>query len=170
MKQWGVSISTDLLSDQPPINAVGAVVYRYTKREQLEILLIKKRGGFWTLPKGQTEPGEDNTAAVVREVREETGISGALEADIAQVRYVIIKRGEPRIKQVSYYLVRACKGRLRPDKKEQIERVKWFPLPAALRRIKRGRVRAMARQAGEILRAPDEPRNDQPQAEPSARK
>src|SRR6476619_4975004 len=60
------------ISDQePPIAGAGGVVYRWSAAGQLEFLLIRKRGGFWTLPKGQIKAGEDERAAVVREVAEE---------------------------------------------------------------------------------------------------
>lgn len=56
-----------------PVIAVGAVVVRDGS------LLMVKRGraparGLWTLPGGRVEHGEYLDAAVVREVREETGI------------------------------------------------------------------------------------------------
>ena len=41
-------------------------------------MLIKKHGGFWTLPKGRIKPDEHPIAAVQREVLEETGIAGAV--------------------------------------------------------------------------------------------
>lgn len=137
---------------QPPaINAVGGVVYRYTRRGQLQFLLIRKRGGYWTLPKGQLKDDEADAEGVVREVHEETGINGSVETLVSAVRYTVYKRGIPRCKIVSYYLIRAISGQLQPDKKEQIERVKWFAAPAALRRIKRGRVRMVAMHASVLL-------------------
>lgn len=52
----------------------GAVVHDGAGR-----LLVVRRGrepgrGLWSLPGGRCEPGETATAAVVREVREETGL------------------------------------------------------------------------------------------------
>ena len=37
---------------------------------------------LWSLPKGHVEPGETIEAAAVREVAEETGITGGLLADL----------------------------------------------------------------------------------------
>ena len=68
-----------------PIVAVGGVVYRRTRRGQLQLLLIKKRAGFWTLPKDKALPGEPLADAVAREVSEETGLSGAVETAVRQV-------------------------------------------------------------------------------------
>jgi ADP-ribose pyrophosphatase YjhB (NUDIX family) len=56
------------------IPCVGAVVKDETGR-----LLLIKRGhepgvGLWSIPGGRIEPGESDVAALVREVREETGL------------------------------------------------------------------------------------------------
>ena len=57
-----------------PIPCVGALVYDPDGR-----LLLVQRGnepgrGLWSVPGGRVEPGEDDAAAVVREVAEETGL------------------------------------------------------------------------------------------------
>jgi len=135
----------------PQIRAVGGVVYRSTSHGQLELLLIKKRGGFWTLPKGQIKPNEHRIAALRREIFEETGLAGAVEAPIEEVTYQIVKRGKPCHKVVTYYLFRAEDGTLRPDKREGIAHVRWFPIPHALDRIHRDRVRDVARHASMLL-------------------
>lgn len=134
-----------------PILAVGGVVYRRTAEGQVELLLIRKRGGFWTLPKGKIKPGEGKLDAVQREIREETGIEGPVEADVLHVRYTIYKAGQPHLKTVTYYLIQACCGTLRPDAKEQITDVRWFGIKSAIRRIRRERVRAVVLLAQAVL-------------------
>jgi len=56
------------------IPCVGAVV----KDDQGRLLLIKRghapAAGLWSLPGGRIEPGETDTEALVREMREETGL------------------------------------------------------------------------------------------------
>lgn len=139
------------MDELPPIVAVGGVVYRRTPEGRIELLLIKKRGGFWTLPKGKIEPGEADHTAVVREISEETGIEGYVESDVLRVLYTIHKAGQPRLKTVTYYLVRAYQGTLRPDPKEQIQRVRWFAIDSALRRIRRERIREVVQAARQLL-------------------
>lgn len=56
------------------VPCVGAVVQDGAGR----LLLVQRANspgaGTWTLPGGRVEPGEDDAAAVVREVAEETGL------------------------------------------------------------------------------------------------
>jgi 8-oxo-dGTP diphosphatase len=60
--------------DKPKIRCVGALVYDAQGR----LLLVQRANdpgrGRWSLPGGKVEPGETDAAAVVREVREETGL------------------------------------------------------------------------------------------------
>ena len=153
----------DSIEQEPPIAAAGGVVYRWSPAGQLEILLIKKQGGFWSLPKGRIEPGEDERAAVAREVAEETSITGEVGAIVRQVLYTIQKAGRRRRKIVSYYLVRAVSGRPRPQAQERIMRVRWFSVGVALRRIRRRRIRNVVRAARAALSAGADPEiNDIP--------
>lgn len=142
---------------KPPIAAAGGVVYRWKAPGQLEVLLIRKQHGFWSLPKGRIKPGESERDAAAREVAEETGISGEVEALIHQVHYTVRKKGRARPKQVAYYLVRAIQGTPHPDAGEGIRYVRWFPIRAALRRIRRGRLRAVVRAARVLLEAAQDP-------------
>lgn len=73
------------LAHRQPIYAVGAVAYRYDACGRLQILLIKKRNGYWTLPKGGMHAVEDEASALLRELREETGLAGIVEDKVARV-------------------------------------------------------------------------------------
>jgi predicted NUDIX family NTP pyrophosphohydrolase len=61
--------------------SAGLLLYR-RKNGEIEFLLVhlggpfwaKKDEGAWFLPKGEVNPGEDEKAAAIRELREETGL------------------------------------------------------------------------------------------------
>lgn len=80
--------------DGKPINRAaggGVVVKNFSANsvEDMKILISvahKKWGGYWEIPKGGTDPGEDLKSAAVREVEEETGVSASVVADDSWAR------------------------------------------------------------------------------------
>jgi mutator protein MutT len=66
--------------------AVGAIVFDDAGR----LLLIRRANppsqGLWSLPGGRVEPGESGEQAVVRELREETGLTGVVVDEVGTIR------------------------------------------------------------------------------------
>lgn len=139
-----------------PIAAVGGIIYRYSDDGSVELLLIRKRDGYWTLPKGKIKRkrGESEADALVREVAEEVGLGGEVGQKVCTVEYTTPKRKPPRRKIVTYYLFRAADGVPRPDEREDIAEVRWVSVPEALQSIHRDRVRQVVQEAAELLRDP----------------
>jgi 8-oxo-dGTP pyrophosphatase MutT (NUDIX family) len=127
------------------------VLYQHDERGKPQYLLIKKRGGYWTLPKGKLNPNEDEIDALIREVAEETGLEGVVEQPIHAVSYKILKQGQLIRKHVNYYLVRITGGKLVLSAAEKIIKAGWFPSTTAIRRLRRGRLRVIFRRAHLLL-------------------
>ena len=134
--------------------AAGCVVYRRDQAGAALVLLIYDKYGRWTLPKGHLEEGETEPAAAQREVLEETGVTGELGPLIGCIGYTVLsKRGLPRPKQVTFFLMRADGLEARPRSEEGIGAAEWFAPDAALERIGYPQVREVLARALEMLSA-----------------
>jgi len=112
--------------------SAGGLVYR--ERPRLEFLMILDRYGRWTFPKGGIENGETPETAALREIKEETGIEGAADRELARVDYTYWHPRKGRVeKTVIFYLVRYLSGRPRPQEGE-VAAAEWLsPEEAAAR-------------------------------------
>jgi 8-oxo-dGTP pyrophosphatase MutT (NUDIX family) len=109
-----------------------------------------KPEGIWALPKGLIDPGESGAETAVREVAEETGLTGRLEGKLGDVRYVYSRRGERVFKVVSFFLLRYTGGRigdLPAGMELEVADARWLPLEEATRLLAYGGEREMAEKA-----------------------
>ena len=106
----------------PLVVAAGGVV---TKKKG-KVLFIY-RNDKWDLPKGKLDKGETIEECALREVEEETGVKGLKIVNVLQTTYHIFKRnGVYKLKEVHWYAMKTSyKGKLKGQKSEGIEKVKW---------------------------------------------
>jgi 8-oxo-dGTP pyrophosphatase MutT (NUDIX family) len=93
-----------------------------------------KPEGVWALPKGIVGRGESPEATALREVSEETGVTGRSLGKLGDIRYVYTWAGERVFKVVSFYLVRYSSGRLGdlpPADAHEVAEARWLPLEEA---------------------------------------
>jgi 8-oxo-dGTP pyrophosphatase MutT (NUDIX family) len=78
------------------------------------VLLRRNRTGRleWCLPKGHLEGRETPQEAAIREIREETGIQGSIQAELGVIDYWFTGEDRRVHKVVHHYLLRAEGGRL----------------------------------------------------------
>ena len=115
-----------------------------------------KREGLWALPKGLIGAGESAEQAALREVSEETGVEGRVLGKLGDVRYVYTWEGERVFKVVSFFLLRASRGRLGEISEEmrvEVAEARWLPLADAPALLAYKGEREMAQKALDRLRA-----------------
>ncbi len=123
------------------VRAAGGLVFR-GDGDALEVLLVHRpRYDDWSLPKGKLHDGEDDEAAALREVEEETGLRCELGPELPSSAYRD-QKGRPKV--VRFWAMRPRGGAFRPH--EEVDDVRWLPLPAAREALSYERDR-------EILRA-----------------
>ena len=138
--------------------SAGGVVVR-TLAGRPHVAAIRPQGkpaGTWVLPKGNIDPGEAAAETAVREVREETGLDARLVEKLGDVKYVYTWDGERIFKIVSFFLLRAGRGRLGEiEERMQVEvaEATWLPLDDAPRLLAYGGERQMAAKARDRLAA-----------------
>lgn len=68
----------------------------------MEILFLKREDGRWTFPKGKQRLGESYVVAAIREIKEETGISGLKYiAPLGDTAFRYTERHASQAKQIS---------------------------------------------------------------------
>jgi len=131
----------DLLADPPS----AAVIARVNRAGRVE----------WCLPKGHLEDGESPEEAAIREIHEETGISGRVVSSLGTIDYWFSVDGKRVHKSVHHFLLEAIGGTLSiegdPDR-EAID-VAWVPLDELTTLLAFPNERRIAREAS--TRLPD---------------
>jgi len=120
--------------------SIAAVIGRLDRRGRL----------LWSLPKGHVEPGETAEQAAIREVEEETGISGEILASLGTIDFWFIADGRRVHKTVHHFLLRAVGGEL-SDADIEVTEVAWVPLPQITEQLAYPDERGLVDAAGRLL-------------------
>jgi 8-oxo-dGTP pyrophosphatase MutT (NUDIX family) len=106
-----------LVVDGTDMAARAALIGRLDRRGRLR----------WSLPKGHVEAGETTQDAAIREVAEETGITGRVLAPLGTIDFWFVAEGRRIHKTVHHFLLMAQSGEL-SDEDIEVEQVEWVPL------------------------------------------
>ncbi|WP_329273619.1 NUDIX hydrolase [Streptomyces sp. NBC_01451] len=114
-----------------PALAAGCVLWRHSPLDGgLEICLVHRpKYDDWSHPKGHLKRDEEQLAAALREVEEETGYRATPGSPLSTTHYEV--NGRP--KQVSYWAAEATAGAFTPN--DEVDLVLWLPPAAARERL-----------------------------------
>ena len=110
-----------LVLDRLGGSARGALIGRLDRRGRL----------LWSLPKGHVEPGETEPETAVREVAEETGISGRVVGKLGTIDFWFVAEGRRVHKTVHHYLLLVTDpvhGLELSDADVEVSEGAWVPL------------------------------------------
>lgn len=112
-----------------PVVAAGGFVVRRTRKDNVKLLLIKRKGK-WDLPKGKMDPGETPVQAARREVSEEVGVKRKHIEILHPLGhtvhgYVWHKRGVYAVKTTHWFSMTTEAREFTPEKAENITKVRW---------------------------------------------
>ncbi|WP_067884765.1 NUDIX hydrolase [Nocardia vaccinii] len=126
--------------DGPHDQRFAALIGRTDRRGRL----------LWSLPKGHIEQGETAEQTAVREVAEETGISGLVVAELGSIDYWFVTEGRRVHKTVHHYLMRSVGGEL-SDADIEVTQVAWVPLTDLDSRLAYADERRLAEVANRLI-------------------
>ena len=109
-------------------------MYRRDDNRTEFVICGRDSDGVWGLPKGTPNPGESLEQTAVREVTEETGLEVRVVDKLGVIEYWFSRERVRYHKWVHYYLMEAVGG---DTSKHDIEydKVEWFPVEVALKKL-----------------------------------
>lgn len=116
--------------------SAGGVIFKKNESGFQIILISVRNGQAWCLPKGIVDKGETTEETALREVSEETGLTGRIIDKLGDINYwYYIKEENIKCrKKVYFYLMEYVSGDT-ADHDIEVDEAVWFPLETALKKV-----------------------------------
>ncbi|WP_188043576.1 NUDIX hydrolase [Changpingibacter yushuensis] len=136
-------------------SAGGVVISVQGGKAYAAVIARRNRGGRleWCLPKGHLEGTETAEQAAIREISEETGITGRILKPLATIDYWFSGTDRRVHKEVHHFLLEALSGELTTenDPDREAEKVEWVLLDRVSSRLAYPNERRIVAHARDIL-------------------
>jgi 8-oxo-dGTP diphosphatase len=106
--------------------SAGGIVYKRKDGQTFILVAQHSQHHGWVFPKGLIDTGETKQQTAIREVKEETGISGKILKTLTPISYWYVFEGV-KIKKTVYYFVMEYQSGDTEDHDFEMERVEWIP-------------------------------------------
>lgn len=118
----------------------------------VHFLLIRDPYGKMGLPKGHVENGETVEDAALREVGEETGLTGVVMGpSLGTTDWHFRFEGQLIHKYCQYFLMGSQFGEPEPEREEGITECRWLPLDEAVAEVAYDNAREVVRVARQLV-------------------
>jgi 8-oxo-dGTP diphosphatase len=134
------------LNGNGEVRVAGGVILRIHEGELQVLLVYRKHFNDWSPPKGKVKRSEEDAAAALREVVEETGLRCELLAELGAVRY---RDNQGRAKAARYWAMAVNGGRFEPN--SEVDACRWFALSEAAAQATRSGDREFLARLAETL-------------------
>ena len=118
------------------LHSAGGVIFKKAGSGFDVALIAMKNKTVWTLPKGIIDKGEMPEASAIREIKEETGLTGRIIDSLGDKSYWFYLKDENAKcrKTVSYFLLQYIEGDI-GDYCWEVEEAKWFAMDDAIKQV-----------------------------------
>ncbi len=129
----------------------GAIIYKEEEQDKREYLTLLYPGGYWDLPKGHIEEGEDPKETTIREVREETGIDDLKFSQEFEdkIDYTFKRKKEIVYKKVYFYLAKTNQKTVKIS--HEHKGYQWLPYKETMEKLTYPNAKNMLKKAEEHL-------------------
>jgi 8-oxo-dGTP diphosphatase len=108
------------------IDVAYALIYNEDKEE---ILMVNNIGSGWSLPGGAVEKGETFEQAVIREIKEETGLTIEVESIVAVNEAFFKEKGNHAL--FITFTAKIIEGEISIQDEDEISEIKWVGIQRA---------------------------------------